>query len=399
MGIAQYVLHDKGADTSERVAWTETVNLGTRNPETAARVMAAYSMDQDRLKREAGVKNTGRKSKDHVLHVTLSWHADESKNLTKEEQIRAAKWFLREIKADDRQALIVAHNDEPQAHVHLVVSRVSPKDGRLLSSSFEKLNASKWAEKYERDRGKIFCHNRVINNEARRRGEYVRGEKDLPRPVYEQISKVANDNTRKQALLAQHRKRVAAIAKSQREMKARQKSEWKAMERAAKAERAKLRESTKRAVTKAVQEKRDGFRVRWEKQHHAHLAEKREFDLNEKSLRGRMQNAKKLVQWRELIGKKSEGKRVSTLAAAFQVFSHEGARRQALARQHAEQKKQLEASQKLAEKREAARVRATLPVKMAEKRQAFMAERQSMITIHRLENAKVKRRVLRIFGS
>ena len=54
-GIAQYVLHDKNAETSQRVAWTETINLATRNPDTAWKVMSAVSLDQARLKREAGV--------------------------------------------------------------------------------------------------------------------------------------------------------------------------------------------------------------------------------------------------------------------------------------------------------------------------------------------------------
>ena len=39
-GCATYVLHDKDAQTSERVAWSETVNLGTSNPHAAWKVMA-----------------------------------------------------------------------------------------------------------------------------------------------------------------------------------------------------------------------------------------------------------------------------------------------------------------------------------------------------------------------
>ena len=47
-GAAAYYLHDKEAETAERVTWTETINLITSNPETATRVMAATAMAQKR---------------------------------------------------------------------------------------------------------------------------------------------------------------------------------------------------------------------------------------------------------------------------------------------------------------------------------------------------------------
>lgn len=60
-GAAAYYLHDKGASTDERVAWTATLNLATNNPEMAWRIMAATAKDQTRLKEQAGIKATGRK--------------------------------------------------------------------------------------------------------------------------------------------------------------------------------------------------------------------------------------------------------------------------------------------------------------------------------------------------
>jgi len=389
-GITKYVLHDKNADTTDRVAWTQTVNLGTRNPETASRVMMATSMDQDRLKREAGIKATGRKSKDHVLHVTLSWHADEAVDLTKDEQVRAAKWFLKEIKAGDRQALIVSHNDEPQPHVHLVVNRVSPKDGRILPSSFERLNASKWAEKYERDRGEILCHNRAVNNAARERGEYVRGEKEQPRRIFEQQQRVANDNRKRAAVLAEQRRKAAAIAKQQRATKERHRKEWRAMEQAAKKRRAEMQQRAKTDVAKARQKQRDAFRKKWEEHHHTQLAEKTVFDRNEKTLRGRMENAMKLVRWRDLVGKGSEGKRISTLAGAFRVFSSEGSRREALNKQLKQQEARLKKQQREAESSAVAEVKAQLPTKLAAARETYRQERSAVILKHRMETAKVK---------
>ncbi|MEP0062702.1 relaxase/mobilization nuclease domain-containing protein [Rhodopirellula bahusiensis] len=391
-GITQYVLHDKDAETSERVEWTETVNLGTKNPETASRVMMATSMDQDRLKKEAGVKATGRKSKDHVLHVTLSWHADEREGLSKEEQIKAAKWFMREIKASDRQALIVSHKDEPQPHIHLVINRVSPKDGKILPSSFERLNASKWAEKYERERGKILCHNRVINNAARKRGEYVRGEKDLPRPLYEQTATVANDNTKKTALLSEQRKKAAAIAKEQRETKTRHRKEWQQMEATAKTERRELQQQTKSDAAKAAQRVRDSYREKWAHHHHEQETAQAKFDANEKTLRGRIENARKLVAWRDVLRRKTETQRATTIGATFRVLASEGARREALSRQYKMKEATLNRQQKAAEKAAAEQIKSQLSEKQVDQRRAYEQKRNATIMKHRLETAKVKTR-------
>ena len=164
-GVAMYLLHDKQrAATSERVAWAVTRNMATQNPELAWRVMAATALDQNRLKEEAGVKKTGRKSNAHVMHYSLLWHADEAAGLTKEEMLRAAEQSLsvlgkqlgdRRQFADDHQSLIICHQDEKHPHVHVIVNRVHPDNGIILSSSNEKLKLSQWAQEYERERGQI----------------------------------------------------------------------------------------------------------------------------------------------------------------------------------------------------------------------------------------------------
>ena len=67
------------------------------------------------------------------------------------------------------QAVIVAHNDEPHAHVHCIVNRVDPATGRAAPLAKSKLVLSQWAEAYERRQGRILCIERVENN-ARRAG-------------------------------------------------------------------------------------------------------------------------------------------------------------------------------------------------------------------------------------
>lgn len=81
--------------------------------------------------------------------------------------------------------MIVCHADEKHPHVHVLLNRVSPTDGRMLSSSNEKNALSALALAYEKEGGTVLCKQREVNAERRKKGEFVRGEKDLPRPEYE----------------------------------------------------------------------------------------------------------------------------------------------------------------------------------------------------------------------
>ena len=66
-------MHDKKAQTSERVAWTETRNLHTDNIENASKVMAYTDMNAESLKRSFGGSSTGAKREaGAVYHFSLS---------------------------------------------------------------------------------------------------------------------------------------------------------------------------------------------------------------------------------------------------------------------------------------------------------------------------------------
>ena len=91
-GAGQYYLHDKQAETSERVAWTEAVNLRTANPDRAIRVMAATALDRDALKLAAGIKAGGRSSEKVVQTYSLAWHPEQQPS--KAEMVEAARESL-----------------------------------------------------------------------------------------------------------------------------------------------------------------------------------------------------------------------------------------------------------------------------------------------------------------
>ena len=171
-GAAAYYLNDKPASatapgTTDRVAWTETINLPTRDPDRAWRMMANTARAQSVLKAVAGVKTTGRKLEKPVLAYSLSWHPDERP--TMDEQLTAAKESLQALGLDEHQAIVICHTDEPHPHVHVLVNRVHPMTGRAATLSKSKLVLSQWAQGHEERHGRVRCTVRVENN-ARRTG-------------------------------------------------------------------------------------------------------------------------------------------------------------------------------------------------------------------------------------
>lgn len=162
-----YYLHDKDAGTKERVAWTQTHNIPTNDPDKAFKWMAYTAMHADRLKQEAGVAPTGRKRKSGpVYSYSLAWHPDQ--NPDQEVMLEAAYETLQLLKLEEHEAVFVAHNDTAHPHVHCIVNLIHPGHGKKAVVSYDRLTMSQWAEKTERNEGEIRCEQRVINNEQRR---------------------------------------------------------------------------------------------------------------------------------------------------------------------------------------------------------------------------------------
>lgn len=155
-GAMAYYLHDKRTHwtdrhptTSLRVAWVEVRNIFTDKPDIATRIMIATAQLATVLKRRAGVKLSGRKSVDCVYSYSLSWHPRDASFLTRETMVRAADESLLVLGASHLQAMIVCHTDEPHPHLHVIVNRVDPENGKLHSvyNDYEKLQA--WAADFD----------------------------------------------------------------------------------------------------------------------------------------------------------------------------------------------------------------------------------------------------------
>lgn len=183
-GAGLYYLHDKDALTSERVEFTHTLNVHTNSADKALKVMAWTALHQADLKRAAGMAATGRKLQKPVYTYSLAWAQDEAP--ARAEMIAAAEASLKAIGMEDRQAVLVAHNDTDHPHIHVILNRVHPETGMAASTSKDHLKLSKWAEAFERENGGIRCHARVNHNARRERGEFVKNT-NLSRQEYDWV--------------------------------------------------------------------------------------------------------------------------------------------------------------------------------------------------------------------
>ena len=168
-----YYLHDKREKgeavrtTADRVAWTHTHNLPTDDPEKAMKWMAYTSMNSDKLKEKAGVSKCGRKATaGSVYSFSLAWHPDQEPQ--QQEMTDASLSTLEKLGLGDHQAVFVAHQETDHKHVHIICNLVHPVTGKTAKISHDRIALSEWAEEYERGHGKIYCEQRVENNQKRR---------------------------------------------------------------------------------------------------------------------------------------------------------------------------------------------------------------------------------------
>ncbi len=297
-GAALYHLHDKRLEgetvrlTDARVAWTETVNLRTDDPEKAWRIMVATAENQATLKKTAGMKMTGRKLTKPVYTYSLAWHPDQKPSQAA--MLGAAKETLQVLKMEEHQALIVCHNDTAHGHVHVIVNRVHPETGLAAKTSQDRLKLSRWAEAYERVDGKIYCQERVINNARRDQGEFVKAE-SVPRQTFELAETVRpalNDNRETaERIRLEQKQKDAALNQDGREMTERH--------RTALSELAGLYRETKDEVTRSLraeiaatkQALKEAQRPEWRALYREQWKETRRFERADQTLAGRIGHA------------------------------------------------------------------------------------------------------------
>ena len=151
--------------TANRVGLMHIENLGTDDPEMAARIMASTVRDAPALKIAAGLGTRGRKPGPPVYHCSLSWEPGETPDHST--KIAAGRKVLKVVGLENHEAVFAEHVDTDHRHLHIVASRVCPTTGRTVNTGRDKLKLSQWAETWERDHGRIRVPNRVARAKVR----------------------------------------------------------------------------------------------------------------------------------------------------------------------------------------------------------------------------------------
>ncbi|MEH6575656.1 MAG: relaxase/mobilization nuclease domain-containing protein [Amphritea sp.] len=225
VGAARYYLADKREHgeairtTDKRVEFTHTCNIPTQDGWKAAKWMAHTAEHQNEIKQAAGGSAKGRKGKYPVYTYALSWHPEQ--NPTRDEMIAAGEASLKANDLDQGyEVLMVAHNDEPHAHLHVIVNRVHPETGISAPLSKDFYNLSKWAEQYEMEQGKVYCEERVKNNKRRRNKEWVKDSASLSKADFyrwrrdQQLQAYNRRRDETEKLSDYHRRQREALYKS-----------------------------------------------------------------------------------------------------------------------------------------------------------------------------------------
>lgn len=297
-GAFAYYLHDKREGdgqhltTSERVAWTETRNLMTANPDTARKIMTATAMQSDQLKKAAGVKAAGRKSTQHVYAYALSWHPDEAEGLTKADMIAAADSSLKELEADHLQSVVVCHTDQKHPHIHVIVNRVNPADGRMHGFKNDRLKLSDWANRYERDRGHIVTPAREEKRKKREQHQDKKTRQDYARQKRAEAAAKPRDDLSPAAML----KDLGAAQKE------RHRQEWRDLSATNRAARNGIYDDyRKRIATASALHKQESKPV-WADYYQRESERKKAFDDRESNLIGKVKNAMAAAAFQHIAG-------------------------------------------------------------------------------------------------
>ena len=363
-GTAAYLLHDKDmAETDDRVLWTETRNIGTDNPELAARIMAATAMDADRLKRahheaeqaklpedERTPYKASKASFNHVFHYSLSWSGEhDAPSLTREEMIRAAYSSLRELGADHLQALVVAHEAEANPHVHVMVNRINPDTGRTETpESNAKYRLSEWALKYERQRGQILCKERE-KNAALRAAElpYDQYQDQNPKQHRDEQRAAAETVKRDPQGAAEFRKKQneadRKIGRKARELDDKHRQQWQDLGKDHRFRKALINQEADEGKTLADRQIRKSYVPKFEELRAQQSQEFDQFVERESTLRGKVVNIGKSLK--SVFQTREDGDK-NMMSQAFDVLGNSGARYEALKRAQAMAEKTMNSQMK-----------------------------------------------------
>jgi flagellar hook-basal body complex protein FliE len=386
-GSMAYYLHDKRPDdtvphltTSDRVAWTETRNLMTDDPDRATRIMIATAKSADELKAAAGIKNTGRKATaGPVFAFSLQWRGDEAANMTRDDMRAAADHAIGVLGFQHLQAVLVAHQDTKNPHVHVILNRIDPATGK--SEPVRKpavLNLDKWAHQFEKERGQI-----VSPNRAKKYDEIQQGKNAHPDPDERKRYIAAKDAARKTAQPSP----AAMLRDMGNAQKVAHRQQWDSLSERYKAGKDAIYAKFGTAIAAAPEQHKAATRSAWADHFRDARAQQKEFDTREKGFAGRIRNALDAVTQQKITGEAGDRNR---LALTFNNVLSSQARATAFAAKQEATRAEFSKSvrQQLTSKISA--LKDGQSAALAAQRVAFAAERAALIQKQDSERAKIR---------
>ena len=408
VGAAKYYLHDKRKEgehsrtTTDRIAWTQTRCVMTDDAYGAINIMRATAESQNDLKRQAGVKLTGNKSKGCVLAYSLSWSPDENGKIDKAEMLRAVDTSLKALGAQDHQAVIVAHNDEPHPHVHVILNLVNQHNGKNLSQSYTKKKLDKWAYEYRKERGeeKTYCADRTKKHEAiegRKRGQnpqFIKGTKAKYQPSTEaamEMSRVADKADRVTAKVVREQQKtkdaeLSRFGKKQAQMHQFEWSELSTKYRTTKARNTKDARAEKKAVREEIFLQGKPYYVEMLKAHRTELSA---FNQREKRVLGKLNNMVEVVTHTAKLGRSENG---NVVAQLFSTIASKDKRQEWIKRKHEKQIKDFKKDQAQQIRQAVAKVDSTYRERNKSAYELFQVGRSALISKQNREREELKSR-------
>jgi hypothetical protein len=107
--------------------------------------------------------STTKKCVDDCLHLVLAWEPGEQP--TSAEMEAAAHSALTRLGMAKARAIFASHTDTDHRHLHLVISRINPENGKAFPDSFDTQILSAWALQWEQDHGGVRCEARLEKQE------------------------------------------------------------------------------------------------------------------------------------------------------------------------------------------------------------------------------------------
>jgi Ti-type conjugative transfer relaxase TraA len=151
-GLLAYVFGQGNTPEEQRYSFYDSANMSSDDRRDFAINMITLERNAERLKQEAGIQNTGRKTqKGGVFHAVLSWAAGEKPD--QEHQTQAAREMLKKWGIDHHQFAIVGHQDTDNPHLHIVANLTDPENGKRAALAYSKREANGFCKEYRRAHG------------------------------------------------------------------------------------------------------------------------------------------------------------------------------------------------------------------------------------------------------